>query len=198
MPTIWIYNARINFSKGLWEQSAAAENATPKYNCQLILDRETIVKDESRQRVLAIEDVVQAAAAETWQAKAAVMLAKLDRKSIALRDGDLYTDDEGAVRNGYAGNRYLVARTTRPPTVVDRARQVVTKASGVIYDGCRVVAKVTIAANGKKGQEAIYAVLAGVQKYGDDERLGGVGAVARADEFEEYESPEAMLDDLVG
>jgi hypothetical protein len=102
---------------------------------------------------------------------------------LALHDGDIK-----AKYDGYAGNLFINANSNEssPPTVVDQARNPLTKASGKPYPGCYVNASIEFwpQKDHPKGGSRINAQLRGIQFYKDGDSFSA-GRPADADEFDD-------------
>ncbi len=136
----------------------------------------------------------------------ATIVGALDKGKKCLRNGDQKLTKEGVVAEGYAGQRFIVAKNkVRPMVIAKRFHegkpvqlndQGATFQNGVSiavpfeckvpYAGCYVNAKVEIYAMNKPGLQGIYANLIAVQFEDDGESFGG-GGTPNAEGFEEGE-----------
>lgn len=111
-----------------------------------------------------------------------------NRNKCTFQDGDTYEYD------GYAGHIVIKAQSTTRPTVIDRKRNPVTEADGVIYNGCYVNAKISLFGYDNTGK-GLSATLRGVQFLKDGDSFGG-SAPAKAEDFEELDDEANEADDL--
>lgn len=136
----------------------------------------------------AIENAIEAAAANKWKEKAAATLkAARAKDNVCFRDGDLKTK----APEGYAGNFVLSANCQGgdteaecvKPTVYNGKREKVTDPQdNPIYRGCYVNAVVEIYADDRFGA-GVFCKLVGIQFRRDGDAFGS--APARADDFED-------------
>ena len=120
------------------------------------------------------------------------------KKELEAKDRWPYHDgDTKANYAGYEGNIFVSARSQQGvrPTVVDRKRNQVTEADGVIYAGCYVNANIELWCQDNKYGKRINAQLRGIQFLKDGDSFGG-GTAAKADDFEEIDDADAEADDL--
>lgn len=167
----------------------------PKYGAQFIFspdsDAATIAKD-------ALTQTAKEVFGENWQR----VVGAMEKTKKCLRRGDDNLTKEGAIRNGYEGNLYLVARNKSKPLLIGPRKDasgnfpVLTEESGKPYGGCYVNVKVDIKA--MKGREQIpsqiYATLLTVQFVGDGEAFGA--APGTAEGFDDVEG--AADNDIMG
>lgn len=136
-----------------------------------------------------IKAAIQAAAVETYGAKADKFLAQCEGQANknAYADGDL-KDYEG-----YEGMLYLACHSKVRPLIIDRAREPLSEEDGKPYAGCYVNAQVEIYA--QKGENpGVRASFSGVQFVRDGDAFGG-GSAAKTDDFDDL--GETNDDDLV-
>jgi hypothetical protein len=109
----------------------------------------------------------------------AAIIAELSKDKKCLRRGDSNLDKEGNVRNGFAGNFYVVARNVLRPAVVGRAKEALQESDGIVYGGCYVNAAVEIYAHeSQKLGKRIDAKLLAVQFVGDGDGFNGTKPTA--------------------
>jgi Protein of unknown function (DUF2815) len=118
------------------------------------------------------EEVLQAAKAKQW---------------IALRRGEV--GKPGV--DHYRGRLYISSSNKSRPRLVDANAIEVPSNSPLFYSGCWVNAIITFWAQNNKYGKKINCELNGLQFLKDDERLGGGGRVAGADEFGPVKGREA-------
>lgn len=169
---ITLENVRIAFANGLFEAKAGDDGKNPKYSSSFLFP-------PNHPAVAIVEKAMDAVATEKWGAKGAAQLKALRAQDrVCLHNGDNKT------YAGYPGNLYVSASNPIRPRVVDRNRNEVSRDSGVIYSGCRVIALLEIWAQDNKFGKRVNATLRGVQHFQDDEAFTGGGA-ASEDEFQE-------------
>lgn len=172
---LMLSNWRLAFSQGLWEAQTVQGRGRPAFSCTLIAppDHPDIAKVKA-----ALLQVAQA----KWGQNGQQMLQALAAGGrICLRDGNSKPDIEG-----FPGNLFISARTPTRPLVIDQNRMDVDQASGKVYSGCYVNARVNIWAMENQHGRRLNAQLAGIQLFKDGEPFSGGGA-ASADEFGEVE-----------
>lgn len=144
------------------DQPLAGSQGGPKFGANFIF-----AKDSEAYKV-AVAEFARVAAEKfgtNWQ----TIVASLAKDKKAIRDGSMNLDKAGNVRDGFAGNMYVVARNKARPAVVDSkfvGGQPVnlTEESGKPYGGCFVNAKIEFYAMDKPGQgKSINATLLAVQ-----------------------------------
>ena len=133
------------------------------------------------------------------EAEAAILAEKEWGKTITnfsqLAQYCIHDGAEKAQYDGFSeGEKYLSANNTIKPTVVDKARRPITKASGIVYAGCYVMLYGTLWTQNNNNGKGINFSLAGVQFVADGEPFGG-GKVLEPDEFDQYDD---LDDDMFG
>lgn len=164
------------------EPPANSTNKTPKYGGQFIF-----APDSDAMKVVRAE--FERVAQEKWGANWAAIVGAIEGSKKCVRDGNKNLAKDGTIRDGYAGNFYVVARNKAKPAVVDNRFEngqpvPLTEDSGRPYGGCYVNAKIEIYPMDKAGQgRSINASLLAVQflRHGDA-FSGGPGT---ADGFED-------------
>jgi hypothetical protein len=107
-----------------------------------------------------------------WQ----TIMSTLQKDKKCLRLGDQNLDKQGAIRDGYAGMLYVVAKNKLQPIIIGRNREPLVEAGGKPYGGCYVNAKVDIYAmdgTSKGFGRSVNATLLAVQFVEDGEAFGG-------------------------
>ena len=186
-PTrVVLKNVRLAFPN-LFEPRTDADTGRKSFGAALILPTD-------HPQIAEIEAAMNAAGAAKWGDKWAITKKGLEKQDrMALHDGDIK-----AKYDGYAGNMFINANSNEntPPTVVDQARNPLTKSSGKPYPGCYVNASIDFWAqkDHPKGGSRINAQLRGLQFYADGDSFSA-GRPADADEFEDV-SEGAGADDF--
>ena len=131
-----------------------------------------------------------------WGDKAETVLKQLQGQDrVFLRRGDEKIDGDGNVMDGYAGNRYLTARSYVRPTIVDRDKSPLSENDGKPYSGCYVNAYLAIwAQQHPKYGKRINAQLQGVQFARDGDAFGA-GKSASPDVFDSLADEYSDFDD---
>lgn len=178
-------NVRLSYPD-LWKPSKPMNPTdAPKYGAQFIFeptsDAAAVAKD-------AMVKTAQETFGPNWQQ----IVAAMEKTKRCLRKGDENLTKDGALRDGYQGMLYLVARNKAKPLVIGQRRgpdgqfPVLTEADGKPYGGCFVNAKVDIKA--MKGFEQvpsqIYATLLTVQFLRDGVAFGAAPGTAEGFEDE--------------
>lgn len=176
-------NCRAAFTEDLWV-AKAINGGKPRYSCSFLVP-------PTHPGVPKLQAVIKRVAEAKWGVKAASVLKALEAQDrVCLKDGNL---KEYA---GYAGNLY-VSGARRPdegrPRIVDRNANDITRESGIIYSGVRVIALLEIWAldNPQKPEygKRICATIRAVQFFADDDRFSGSGT-ATDDEFQKLDAEE--------
>lgn len=164
---------------------------TPKYGGQFIFAPDS-------EAAAAAKNALTQAAQEVFGANWQAIVGAMEKSKKCLRKGDENLTRDGAVRDGYAGNLYLVARNKVKPLIIGPLKDasgnfpVLTEESGKPYGGCFVNVKVEVKAMKAKEQipNQVYATLLTVQFAGDGESFGA--APGTAEGFDEVAGAEAV------
>jgi hypothetical protein len=146
---------------------------TPKYGGQFIF------KPDSEAATVAKGALVQTAQ-EVFGANWQAMVGAMEKTKKCVRKGDENLTKDGAIRDGYGGMLYLVARNKAKPLVIgprkgpDGQFPVLTENDGKPYGGCYVNVKIDIKAMKSFEQvpNQVYATLLTVQFLRDGEAFG--------------------------
>lgn len=152
---------------------------TPKYGGQFLFAPDSDAASVARS---ALMQVAQEMFGANWQA----IVGAMEKSKKCVRKGDENLTKEGALRDGYAGNLYLVARNKVQPLIIgsrkgpDGQFPVLTEAGGKPYGGCFVNVKVDIKAMKAFEQvpNQIYATLMTVQFLRDGDAFGAAPGTA--------------------
>lgn len=181
-----IENARITFSKGLFEAGlpTGVVTGSPAYSYKLIIPKD-------HPAVARIVKEINDAAVRFWKEAAPQMLATAKANGkICLRDGNTAVDKAGQPYQGCAGNLVLSVRSDAAkyprPAVLEGRVEVKERGQSRIYDGCYVNALVNVFAY-KTGSIGVGCRQLATQFLRDGEPLGG-GAPADLSVFPEIES----------
>lgn len=191
MPVVILKNVRLSFPD-LWKPGKPMNDGdVPKFGGQFIItpgsEAEKIAKD-----------ALVAAATETFGANWQAIVKAMEKSKKCVRQGDDNLDKDGNIRNGYAGNLYIVARNKAKPAIVgaraknaDGSWNYLNEADGKPYGGCMVNVKVNIQAMKAKDKipNQIYASLLSVQFVADGEAFGA--APGTAEGFDDVEGAES-------
>lgn len=198
MAVVILKNVRLSYPD-LWKAGKPMnEGDTPKYGGQFIFA-------EGSDAAKTAKDALTAAAQETFGANWQAIVGAMEKSKKCLRRGNDNLTKDGAIRDGYADNLYLVARNKVQPLIIGPRRDAsgvfptLTEAGGKPYGGCYVNVKVDIKAMKAKEKipNQIYASLLTVQYVSDGEAFGA--APGTADGFEDVAgsaAPEAEGSDL--
>lgn len=197
MAIIILKNVRLSFPDLHKPGKPLNDGDTPKYGAQFIFDADSAAAKDAK-------DALTAAAKECFGENWAAIVGAMEKSKKCLRKGDDNLTKDGAVRDGYAGKLYLVARNKAKPLLIGGRRDasgnfpVLTEESGKPYGGCFVNVKVDVKAMKAKDRipNQIYASLLTVQFVSDGDAFGA--APGTAEGFDEVEgAPElATADDL--
>jgi len=158
---------------------SAFGDGNPAYGGKLIIDPKSPNTE-------IIRNAIRESAKEMWGEKADQTVKKInDDKKSAWLEGP-YRNKDGDVYDGFEGMFTLSTRSEKlRPTALNRNKQPVTEADGVIYAGCYVDASVDIYAfDSPKWGRRINAVLRGVRFVEAGDAFGGSSS-ASADDFDD-------------
>ncbi|MEN9315456.1 MAG: hypothetical protein RIS35_1849 [Pseudomonadota bacterium] len=152
---------------------------TPKYGAQLIFSPDSDAAKVAKETFIAVAQEVFGA---NWQN----VVAAMEKSKKCLRKGDENLTKDGAIRDGYAGNQYVVARNKAKPLVIgprkgpDGQFPILTENDGKPYGGCFVNAKVDIKAmkGFEKVPSQVYATLLTIQFVRDGQAFGAAPGTA--------------------
>lgn len=197
MPTVILKNVRLSYPDLHKPGKPLNDGDTPKYGAQFIFDQDSSAAIEAK-------NALTAAAKETFGENWQAIVSAMEKSKKCLRKGDDNLTKDGAVRDGYGGKLYLVARNKAKPLLIGGRKDangqfpVLTEESGKPYGGCFVNVKVDIKAMKAKDRipNQIYASLLTVQFVSDGEAFGAAPGTSEGfDEVEGAEAP-ATADDI--
>lgn len=179
-------DVRIAFCDALFEAKAfqGDPKSEPRHSA-------TFLVPKNSPQAEAIEAAVQAAAAAKFGKKGENVVEAIRgvTNRFCIQDGDTTEYD------GFAGHIAVRAKSKPRPTVIDRNRNQVTEADGLIYGGCYVNAIIDFFGYDSP-TKGISAGLKGVQYNRKGDAFGG-GAPAAVDDFDDLgDTGEDDLDDL--
>lgn len=173
---ITLKDVRLSFPV-LFNAEAFEEGGKKEFSASFLIAKDAPIVNEIKAAMLVI-------ATAKWGEKGPALLTNLFRDDrLCLHDGDR-KDYEG-----YADRYFIRANNSVRPLTLDRARNPVTEADGIIYSGCFVNATISMWAQDNKWGKRINANLRGVQFLRDGEAFSG-GQAGKVDEFEAVD-PEA-------
>lgn len=127
-----------------------------------------------------LRSAIREVAVAKWKDKGdEVLKALIAGDKICLHNGDLKSNYDG-----FPGNWYVSARSTKRPLVIGQDKAVLSEEDGKPYSGCYVDAQIALWAMQNSYGKRINAQLRGVQFRRDGEAFGG-GGVADPDDFDE-------------
>lgn len=191
MPIVILKNVRLSYPDLHKPGKPLNPTDTPKYGGQFIFAPDS-------EAAAAAKNALTQAAQEVFGANWQAIVGAMEKSKKCLRKGDENLTRDGAVRDGYAGNLYLVARNKVKPLIIGPLKDasgnfpVLTEESGKPYGGCFVNVKVDVKAMKAKEQipNQVYATLLTVQFAGDGESFGA--APGTAEGFDEVAGAEAV------
>lgn len=185
---IRIENVRIAFPT-LFRPVTVQGEGKPSFSAQFII----VPGSENEKK---IETAMKSAAKERWKNDAPQVYADLIKKNRTCFLKANKTNASGETIAGFEGNYALSARSPSKPLVLDRSKNEIGEAAGVIYGGCYVDASVEMWAQEHKSYgRRINCALKGVQFRADGDAFTG-GAPASADDFDNLE--DTGVGDLMG
>lgn len=195
MPTVILKNVRLSYPDLHKPGKPLNDGDTPKYGAQFIFDTDSSAAADAK---AALTAAAKETFGDNWQA----IVGAMEKSKKCLRKGDDNLTKDGAIRDGYGGKLYLVARNKAKPLLIGGRKDAngqfptLTEESGKPYGGCYVNVKVDIKAMKAKDRipNQVYATLLTVQFVSDGEAFGA--APATAEGFDDVaDSSEALLDD---
>lgn len=209
MSIVILKNVRVSYPD-FWQPGKPPVGAKPgtqgKFGGQFIFAPDS---DADKTAKAAFMAAAQETFGQNWQA----ILGAMEKSKKCLRKGDENLTKDGAIRDGYAGNNYIVARNKVQPLFIGPARTkpagtngliegrqysdgfpVLTQADGKPYGGCYVNLKVNIKAMKAFEQvpNQVYAELLTVQFAGDGTAFGS--APGTSEGFDEVEGAASIGD----
>ena len=200
MTTVILKGARLSYPD-LFEPGKPMEGQTSgKYGGQFIFD---IGSENERIAKEAFSATAKETFGQNWQNIVSVM----EKSKKCIRKGDENLTNDGAIRDGYAGKLYIVARNKVQPLLIGPVRTMPkgtndsdhsdgfpilkTENGTQLYGGCIVNVKLDIRAMKAKDKipNQVYATLLTVQHAADGPSFGS--ARGTADGFEDEEGAEA-------
>lgn len=194
MPTVILKAARLSYPD-LFEPGKPMEGqATGKYGGQFIFD---VGSENEKVARAAFTQAAQETFGANWQA----IVGAMEKSKKCIRKGDENLTNDGAIRDGYQGKLYIVARNKVQPLLIGPVRTMPkgtndsdhsdgfpilkTENGKQLYGGCIVNVKVDIRAMKAKDKipNQIHATLLTVQHAGDGPSFGS--ARGTADGFED-------------
>lgn len=195
MAVVILKNVRLSYPD-LWKPGKPMnEGDAPKYGAQFIFDADS-------EAGKAAQEALISAAKETFGENWKAIIGAMEKSKKCVRKGDDNLTKDGAVRDGYAGKLYLVARNKAKPLIIgprkgaDGQFPVLTEEGGKPYGGCYVNVKVDIKAMKAKEKipNQVYASLLTVQFVSDGEAFGA--APGTAEGFDDVEGAAGDDSDL--
>lgn len=172
---IKLKNVRLSFPH-LFKPKAFDKNQDPKYQATFILD------PSDKDHVKMIKEI-KAQAAKVLKEKFGEVP---DRDELKLCYGLADKHPKKKNYEGYKGMFYIATSNTIAPTTIDRRKNDVFDADGVLYAGCYVNTNITLwPQDHPVGGKGVNANLRIVQFYQDGEAFGS--AKAKADEMDEVD-----------
>jgi len=154
------------------------KDGEPAFSASFLIDKDSKI---GQANIAAVDDAIYEAKIAKWGSKDKFPKFKDDK--ICFHDGD---DDEDAPEK--QGMMVLSARNYKKPRVLDRDKQDVVEADGIVYGGCYVDAIVRIWAQDNEWGKRINCSLEGVRFRRDGEAFGA--APFDPDEFEDLDDDE--------
>lgn len=176
-------NVRLAFAE-IFDPKAFSEGADEKFSASFIFSK-------NHPQMKEIKTTIAAVAKEKWAAKADANL-----KALEAADRTCVHDGDSKEYDGYAGNFFISASSTKRTVVRDKDGVTpLVKADGRPYAGCYVNAIIDVWAMENKYGKRINATLLGVQFLKDGDAFVA-GAVASDEDFEDLSATEEDASDL--
>lgn len=187
LGTIALKMVRLSFPK-IWTPEASAEGGPLKYSAAFLIDPHT---QSGKENIRAIEAEIAKVAKATWAEKAEKILKVLDKNRKAFLDGDLCTNAEGDIYDGYDGMMVVKAANKKRFKTINRDKSVIVESDDILYGGCYVDAIVSFYSitDQKRGGNGIFATLELIRFRKDGEAFGA-GPVNEDDYLDDLEDEE--------
>lgn len=176
---------RLAFAQHLFEAGTVGGEGKPAHSVTFILDP----KHPALEELAAAEEAVAKA---KWGDKAAATLKAIRAAGKGVvKDGDSKADYAG-----FAGNKFVSARSEQRPNVFGKNNEQVTQADGVVYSGCYSHGVVEVWAQDNSYGKRINAQVTGVRFSRDGDSFGGGATPAAPDDFADLSAEDegSMLD----
>ena len=204
MTVAILKNVRLSYPDLFKPGKPMNEGDTPKYGGQFIFSPDS-------EAAAAAKAAFTATATETFGPNAKAILGAMEKSKKCLRNGDENLTKDGAIRDGYGGNLYVVARNKAKPLLIGPVRTapkgtndatysdgspILTEEGGKPYGGCYVDAVVSVYAvtDKDKGGNGVFASIELVRFRKDGEPFGA-GPVDADDYLDDLDDEDD--DDLV-
>lgn len=179
MSIVILKNCRLSYPDLYKPGKPMNDGDAPKYGAQFIFDSDSEAAAAAK---AAMTQEAQTVFGQNWQA----IVSSMEKSKKCVRNGNDNLTKDGAVRDGYGGKLYLVARNKAKPLLIgprkgaDGNFPVLTEEDGKPYGGCYVNVKVDIKAMKAKEKipNQIYATLRTVQFVSDGEAFGAAPGTA--------------------
>lgn len=190
MPIVILKDTRLSYPDFWIPNKPKNPTDTPKYGGHFLIQpgspNEKIVKD-------AMISSSQEVFGQNWQQ----IVAAMEKSKKCLRKGDEWLTKDGAIRDGYGGMLYLVARNKAKPLIIGPRRgpdgqfPALSEKDGKPYSGCYVNVKVDIKAMKAFDNvpNQIYATLLTVQFLRDGDAFGAAPGTAEGFDDEGDDAP---------
>lgn len=189
-PDLWVPGKPMN------------EGDAAKYGGQFIMEA-------GSPNIALLKQTMESCAKEVFGANWQAIVGAMAKDKKCLRDGNSNLTKDGAIRDGYAGCMYVVARNKAKPLIIGPTRTapqgtsdenhqdgfpILRQEGGKPYGGCYVNVKIDVRAMKAfdKVPNQIYATLLTVQFVGDGPAFGAASGTAEG--FDEVEGAEGGND----
>lgn len=135
-----------------------------RYSCSFLMSKTT---EQGKANIATVEKAMKEVYVSMWPKDGP----KLKPHQVCMRDGDDETYE------GFAGNMYLSATSTKRPTVIDVDTSPLVEADDRPYSGCTVVGQATIWAQDNQYGQRINATLDVVQFISHGARSGSSSSI---------------------
>lgn len=174
----------------IWEPRPPMNGGKPVYSASLIISKD----DDKTLRAIKAKIKAMMTNPKVIEKVGGSANIHSKRLRIPLRDGDADRPEDEAYANSYFIN--VKSSETNPPKIFDRkGNEIIDKAE--VYSGCYVRAIIQFYGYNRSGNIGIGAGLIALQKWKDDEALGGVSVSASDfdDGFSDGSSADESADD---
>ena len=170
--SIVLKNVRLSFPQ-IWTPKAFTEGQTPKFSCNLLLD-----KDKDADLIKMFKGKIKEAAESGFPNGVPKGI------KTCLGDGIEKSYD------GYENAMFISCASTQRPVVIDRDKSALAEEDGKIYAGCYVNAAVSLWIQNNQWGKRVNCNLSALQFSKDGDRFGG-GAVEVDKVFDDISSEQA-------
>lgn len=196
---VQLKGVRLSFTQSLYEKKATVEGGIPKYNLNVIVEKDHPNFEENHRKLVA---AISAASEKAFKDENRwKRIQENDPKRLCYRKGERFANAEtGEPYSGYAGNMGIsvgcpAKGQKRPGKLLDRHKRPVAESDilDVFYSG--TYADVVLEFYGTtEGGPGIFCTASAIRSHQQGENLGGGGVPVDDDDFDDLEDDDDLMD----